>query len=385
MSETDRSRELCPSETPAAVEDTHLVGFEPLVAPRQVKEALAASASVTSLVLDTRREIRDALRGRDPRRLVVIVGPCSIHDPRAAIDYAQKLAEIRGQTRAQLIVLMRTYFEKPRTTLGWKGMINDPHLDGSCDIQLGLRRARETLLAINELGVPCGSELLDPVTPQYIADLLSWAAIGARTTESQTHREMASGVSMPVGFKNGTDGSLEAAVNALISAGQGHSFLGIDGDGLTAVVKTRGNPDRHVVLRGGPRPNYASADVRDAAARVTRADRSLVRPVMVDTSHGNSSKDYTKQAEVCRGVLEQLRAGERAILGLFDREQLAARPPRLEARRASELRRVAHRRLHRLGRDARFAPGDRRGRGLTRSRARGLKRRRARRPWARAR
>ncbi|MFO0569648.1 MAG: 3-deoxy-7-phosphoheptulonate synthase [Polyangiaceae bacterium] len=271
----------------------------------------------------TRHELRDAIFDVDQRRTVVIVGPCSIHDPDAALEYAGRLAEVRKEHREQLIVIMRTYFEKPRTTLGWKGLINDPHLDGSCDIATGLTRARETLLRINALGVPCGSELLDPITPQYVADLLSWASIGARTTESQTHREMASGLSMPVGFKNGTDGSLEAAVNALISAGSPHRFLGINAEGMTSIVVTRGNPHRHVVLRGGARPNYFPEDVREAAARVREADPRLVRPVMIDTSHGNSNKDWTRQAEVCRAVLPQLRGSERALLGFLIESNLA--------------------------------------------------------------
>lgn len=313
-----------PSDPPArAVENTHLDGFEPLVTPREVKTALPGSPAVEALVLETRREIRDVIHGRDTERLVVIVGPCSIHDAGAAHEYAERLAKVRARTRDRLVILMRTYFEKPRTTLGWKGLINDPHLDGSCDIATGVRRAREILLDINALGVPCGSELLDPVTPQYVADLLSWASIGARTTESQTHREMASGVSMPVGFKNGTDGSLEPALNAMISAGHGHSFLRINADGLTAVVKTRGNPDRHIVLRGGPRPNYSAEDVRDAAERVWRADPGIERPVMVDTSHGNSNKDWSRQGDVCRSVLGEWRGGERAIMGLLIESNLA--------------------------------------------------------------
>jgi 3-deoxy-7-phosphoheptulonate synthase len=298
------------------VENTQVVGFEPLRPPREAKAELPATERVTELVLVTRRSIRGAIRGEDQRQLV-IVGPCSVHDPEAAIEYAERLGEARRRLGDRLILVMRTYFEKPRTTVGWKGLVNDPHLDGSCDIQAGLLLARKTLLRVNELGVPAGSELLDPVTPQYIADLLSWASIGARTTESQTHREMASGVSMPVGFKNGTDGSLDAAVNALISAGHAQSFLGVDAEGRSAVVKTSGNPDRHVVLRGGGRPNYFSDDVRIAAERVQAVDRALRRPIMIDTSHGNSEKDFTRQGEVCRAVLEQVRAGQSAVLGFL--------------------------------------------------------------------
>jgi len=312
------------SEPRIAVENTNLIGFEPLVPPKEVKRELPMAASSVELVGRARAEVRDVIRGIDDRRLVVIVGPCSIHDPDAALEYADRLRRVRERLRDRLVILMRTYFEKPRTTLGWKGLINDPHLDGSCDIATGVQRARRTLIEINALGVPCGSEVLDPVTPQYTAELLSWASIGARTTESQTHREMASGLSMPVGFKNGTDGSLEAAVNALISAGSPHSFLGINADGVTAIVKTRGNPDRHVVLRGGPRSNYSPEDVVDAASRVARAAPDIRRAVMVDTSHGNSNKDYTRQGEVCRAVLEQVRAGQKAVMGLLIESNLEA-------------------------------------------------------------
>lgn len=299
------------------VENTNLTAFLPLPPPRVVKAELAASPEVSALVLAARQEIRDVIFGRDRVRTLVIVGPCSIHDPDAAVEYASRLAKVREATRDSLVLIMRAYFEKPRTTVGWKGLINDPHLDGSCDIGTGLRRARETLLSINALGVPCGSEVLDPITPQYVADLLSWASIGARTTESQTHREMASGLSMPIGFKNGTDGSLDACVNALISAGASHHFVGINSDGVTSVVQTRGNPDRHVVLRGGTKPNYSPEEVREAAARVAAADPRIVRSIMVDTSHGNSMKDWRRQPEVCRAVLEQMRAGQKALMGFL--------------------------------------------------------------------
>jgi len=211
---------------------------------------------------------------------------------------------------------MRTYFEKPRTTIGWKGLINDPHLDGSCDVAAGVALAREILLRINTLGLPCGYEALDPVTPQYIADLLSWAAIGARTTESQTHRELASGLSMPVGFKNGTDGGLEVALNAMISARSPHAFLGINPDGVTSIIKTTGNPDRHIVLRGGSgKSNYAPADIDRAATFVH--EEGIVRPIMVDCSHDNSRKNHTLQPSVCRAVLAQVGAGDTRIMGLL--------------------------------------------------------------------
>lgn len=298
-------------------ENSNVVGFQELTPPAQVQASLPLTAEVEELVLTARREIRDVLTGVDRRRLVVVVGPCSIHDPAAALDYAERLAVLRRRLADDLVVLMRTYFEKPRTTVGWKGLINDPHLDGTRDIELGVRTAREVLLAVNRAGVPCATEALDPITPQYLSDLITWASIGARTTESQTHREMASGLSMPIGFKNGTDGSLEPAINALISAGQSHSFLGINAEGHASVVKTAGNPARHVVLRGGSRPNYYREDVEQAVKLVAKADPTLKRAVMVDSSHGNSSKDHRRQAIVCRDVVEQFTSGQEGILGLL--------------------------------------------------------------------
>lgn len=276
------------------IENRNLEAVVPLVSPAEVKARLPLTPRAREVVLTARRAIRDVLHGRDLRRLVVVVGPCSIHDPQAALEYARLLKGVADTVRGELIIVMRTYFEKPRTTVGWKGLINDPHLDGSCDIGAGLRLARSILLDINEIGLPCAYEGLDPVTPQYIADLISWAAIGARTTESQTHREMASGLSMPVGFKNGTDGSLQVAVDAMISARHPHSFLGISSDGMTSVIKTTGNPDRHIVLRGGGgRTNYGPADI--AAALALLAEHDIARPIMVDCSHGNSAKDHTRQ------------------------------------------------------------------------------------------
>ena len=241
--------------------------------------------------------------------------PCSIHDEDAALDYARRLRRLAERTRDALLVVMRTYFEKPRTTVGWKGLINDPNLDGSCDAALGLSLARRILLRVNELGMPCAAELLDPVTPQYLGDLVAWAAIGARTAESQTHREMASGLSMPVGLKNGTDGSLETAGNALVAAGAAQSFLGVDEDGAASVVATRGNPDRHLVLRGGASgPNYHPDHVERAA--VLAAGQGIARGVMVDCSHDNSGQDPTRQREGLESTLEQ--AGPDApILGFM--------------------------------------------------------------------
>jgi 3-deoxy-7-phosphoheptulonate synthase len=298
------------------IENKNLVGVTPLIPPREVKAKLPRPEKVTEVVLQARHAIRDIIHGRDPHRLLVIVGPCSIHDPEAAYDYAQRLQRVAASTQGELVIVMRTYFEKPRTTVGWKGLINDPHLDGSCDIGAGLELARRILLRINQMGVPCAYEALDPVTPQYIADLLSWAAIGARTTESQTHRELASGLSMPVGFKNGTDGGLEVALNAMISARSPHAFLGINPDGVTSVIKTTGNFDRHVVLRGGGgRTNYGAEDIERAAGLV--AAEGIARPIMVDCSHDNSKKDHQHQPGVCREVLRQVRAGQPKVMGIL--------------------------------------------------------------------
>jgi 3-deoxy-7-phosphoheptulonate synthase len=304
------------------LEDRNLVEIVPLIAPRAVKAAQPLGDDVARLVVDARRGIRDILHGRDLRRMLVVVGPCSIHDPEAAYEYARRLKPVVDATGDALVIAMRTYFEKPRTTVGWKGLINDPHLDGSCDTARGLELAREVLLTINRIGVPCASEVLDPITPQYIGDCLSWASLGARTIESQTHREMASGLSMPLGFKNSTDGSIEVALHAMISARHPHTFLGIDANGTTSLIRTRGNPDRHLVLRGGSRAaNYAPEDVAKAAALVR--DEGVTRPIMVDCSHGNSRKDHNRQPEVCRAVLEQVRAGEQAIMGLLIESNLA--------------------------------------------------------------
>jgi 3-deoxy-7-phosphoheptulonate synthase len=305
------------------IENRNLEAVIPLVSPADVKAALPLTPRTREVVLGARRAIRDVLHGRDQRRLVVVVGPCSIHDPTAALEYATLLKPIAESTTQELIIVMRTYFEKPRTTVGWKGLINDPHLDGSCDIGSGLKLARSILLQINELGLPCGYEGLDPVTPQYIADLISWAAIGARTTESQTHREMASGLSMPVGFKNGTDGGLQVALDAMVSARHPHSFLGISSDGMTSVIKTTGNPDRHIVLRGGGgKTNYGAPDIARALQLLT--DHDISRPIMVDCSHGNSAKDHTRQLVAGHAVLDQVRAGQKGIMGLMLESNLKA-------------------------------------------------------------
>ncbi|HJT21737.1 MAG TPA: 3-deoxy-7-phosphoheptulonate synthase [Nitrospira sp.] len=298
------------------LDNQHVIEIKALPSPRAIKTKLPITDQAAALVVETREAIRRILHGQDPDRLLVIVGPCSIHDPEAAYEYATKLKPLADDVRDRLLIVMRTYFEKPRTTVGWKGLINDPHLDGTCDIATGMELARTILLRINQSGMPCATELLDPVTPQYIADLISWTAIGARTTESQTHREMASGVSMPVGFKNGTEGSLQVAVNAMISACTPHHFVGINADGQTSIIKTMGNPDRHIVLRGGGgKTNYDEEHVAKAEAAV--AGEGIARPIMIDCSHDNSRKDHTRQGLVAREVLRQFREGRRSIMGLM--------------------------------------------------------------------
>ena len=305
------------------VENQNIIELSYLAPPRDIKTQLPLPKDSETLVLSARQEIRDILAGRDTHRLLVIAGPCSIHDPEGAFEFAQQLKQVADSVRDHLLIVMRTYFEKPRTTVGWKGLINDPHLDGSCDIAAGFELARNVLLHINEIGVPCATEFLDPVTPQYISDLISWSAIGARTTESQTHREMSSGLSMPVGFKNGTDGGLQVAINAMVAARNPQSFIGINVDGMTSIIKTNGNPDRHIVLRGGGgKVNYRPEDISQAITRL--ADEEIPRPIMVDCSHGNSEKDHTRQSQVARSVLKQFCEGQEAIMGLLLESNLSA-------------------------------------------------------------
>jgi len=294
---------------------------EPLVPPARLRAELPATDDDYAVVVRARDAIRGIIAGHD-RRLIAVVGPCSIHDPDAALDYARRLADLARRVTDTLLVVMRVYFEKPRTTVGWKGLINDPHLNGSNDMQLGLRIARRLLLEITRLGLPAGTELLDPIVPQYVTDLLSWSAVGARTTESQTHREMASGLSMPVGFKNPTDGNLAIAVNAMESARHPHTFLGIDPDGAAAVVHTTGNPDGHVILRGGRTPNYDAGSLRACEALLRKA--GLPPRVMVDCSHAQTGKDYSKQPEVLADVVRQVRAGGSPIMGFMLESNLAA-------------------------------------------------------------
>jgi 3-deoxy-7-phosphoheptulonate synthase len=286
-----------------------------LLTPRALKSQLPMSEAANHTVVTSRDAVNRILQRQDPR-LLVVVGPCSVHDLAGALEYGTRLSALRRELVEHLEIVMRVYFEKPRTTIGWKGLINDPHLDGSYDIESGLKSARQLLLQLSELGLPAATEFLDPIIPQYIDDLITWAAIGARTTESQTHREMASGLSMPVGFKNGTDGSLQIALDAMQSARTPHSFLGIDQDGITSIIRTAGNTVGHIVLRGGrSRPNYDSASIQEAEARLAQAGLEPV--VMVDCSHANSGKQHARQEEVWRSVLEQRAAGNRSLIGLM--------------------------------------------------------------------
>ena len=295
--------------------DLRIVGIDALTPPITLKDEFPASERSSKTVVEARRTIASIISGRDPR-LLAIVGPCSIHDHGLAMDYARQLKKLHDELRDRLYIVMRVYFEKPRTRLGWRGLILDPHLDGSYDIQTGLRMARQILSEITDMGLPAGSEMLDPIVPQYTDDLVSWASIGARTTESQTHREMASGLSMPVGFKNGTDGSVENAINALASSRNPHSFIGIDPRGQSCVLTTAGNEHGHVILRGGRGgPNYHDESVEDACNKLIEA--GYPPAVMVDCSHANSMKDPLRQAKVLRSVVRQRREGQASIVGFM--------------------------------------------------------------------
>ena len=297
-----------------STDDLRIKGYQPLTAPDILKKEIPVSARAEETVVLGRRAIENILRKKD-RRLLVIVGPCSIHDEKAAIEYATRLNTLRKQVADTLCIVMRVYFEKPRTTVGWKGLINDPYLDGTCDMTAGLRKARGLLTQINEIGLPAATEMLDTITAQYVADLVSWSAIGARTSESQTHRELASGLSMPVGFKNSTDGNLSAAINALMAARAPQSFLGIDQDGKTCVVKTNGNRWVHIVLRGGKRPNYDPISLEEA--RLKLIEKDLPETLMVDCSHANSMKKYQGQAVVWKSVIGQYLAENESLIGLM--------------------------------------------------------------------
>jgi len=296
------------------VDDLRIVAEKPLSPPLVLKRVLPLSEQGALFVQKARKEIADIIHGRDPR-LLVVTGPCSIHDPVAAIDYARRLKELQIQYSDSLYIVMRVYFEKPRTTVGWKGYINDPHLDDSFDLETGLTRGRELLLQLVDMELPTATEALDPISPQYLSDLISWAAIGARTVESQTHREMASGLSMPVGFKNGTDGNLGIALNALQSAASPHTFIGINQRGEVALVQTAGNPDGHIILRGGSKPNYDTLSINAAVEQLTKL--ALPMAIVVDCSHGNSNKDHNRQGQVAEAVVAQRQLGNKAIIGLM--------------------------------------------------------------------
>jgi len=307
------------TELMAETSDLRVRALDPLPAPREMRTNLPLGTARSDLVTTSRREVRDVLRGEDDR-LVVIVGPCSVHDPAAALDYAQRLAPVARELSEDLVVVMRVYFEKPRTTVGWKGLINDPHLDGSHDVHHGLHLAREVLLGVLDAGVPAACEFLEPTSPQYIADAVTWGAIGARNAESQVHRQLASGLSMPVGFKNATDGDVQIAVDGCITAASEHTFFGADAEGRAATVATVGNPDCHVILRGGRGgPNYGSSDVAAAlgVARTSGLGGAVEAGVVVDASHGNSCKDHVRQAEVVREIAARLADGEQGISGLM--------------------------------------------------------------------
>jgi len=297
------------------VRDTRIVGYEPLLSPAALVDELPLGDAEAQIVESTRAEVRSILDGSDDR-LLVVTGPCSVHDPKAALEYADRLLELRARYAEELLIVMRVYFEKPRTVTGWKGLINDPGMDGSFDVHRGLRTARRLLLDILGKGLPVGCEWLDPITPQYIADTVTWGAIGARTTESQVHRQLASGLSMPVGFKNGTDGDVQVAVDACRASATSHTFFGVTGAGAAAVVTTSGNCDTHVILRGGRSgPNYSSSHVSKALDLISAA--GLPRRIMVDASHGNSGKDYRRQSSVAESLAEQLTAGERGVVGVM--------------------------------------------------------------------
>lgn len=303
------------------VDDVRIAAQKPLSSPEVLKKVLPLSAEGADFVAKARLDIANIIHGKD-KRLLVVTGPCSIHDPVAAIEYAQKLKALQVAYSDSLYIVMRVYFEKPRTTVGWKGFINDPHMDDSFDLETGLTWGRQLLLKMAELELPVATEALDPISPQYMSDLISWAAIGARTVESQTHREMASGLSMPVGFKNGTDGSLSVALNALQSAASGHTFFGINQKGEVSLVQTTGNPDGHIILRGGSTPNYDAQSIGAALAKLDSLN--LPRGIVVDCSHGNSNKDHNRQPAVALEVLAQRLAGNEAIIGIMLESHLNA-------------------------------------------------------------
>jgi 3-deoxy-7-phosphoheptulonate synthase len=308
--------------TESQIHNVNVVAKTDMPTPAEVKAALPLDESTERAIIKSRQVLQDILDGRDPR-LFAVVGPCSIHDIRAAHEYAEKLKVLAEEVSDTIVILMRVYFEKPRTTVGWKGLINDPDMDDSFHVEKGIQMARELLLHIARLGLPTATEALDPIMPQYLGDLITWTAIGARTTESQTHREMASGLSTPVGFKNGTDGSLDVAINALKSSRQPHHFMGINQEGRTAVFQTRGNAYGHTVLRGGGgRPNYDSVSIALCEQELEKA--GLPGRIVVDCSHANSNKDHNLQPLVARDCVEQILAGNTSIIGLMLESHLHA-------------------------------------------------------------
>ena len=296
-------------------DDLRIESLKPLIPPAILMEELPLDDAGSATVARSREQVADILAGRDDR-LLLVVGPCSIHDPAAGLEYAGRLQKLADAHRADLFVVMRVYFEKPRSTVGWKGLINDPHLDGSFAINQGLRKARRFLLDVTRLGLPAGCEFLDPISPQFLADIVSWGAIGARTSESQIHRELASGLSMPVGFKNGTDGKVQVAVDAILASAHPHHFLSVTKQGVAAIFETRGNPDCHLILRGGNTgPNYGPEHVAKTVDALVRL--GLTPSVMIDCSHGNSAKDHRRQPEVARNLAAQIAAGSRHLFGVM--------------------------------------------------------------------
>ena len=302
-------------------DDLRITAMREVISPEQLHKDCQISESASKLIFDTRTAIHDILNGKDDR-LLVIIGPCSIHDPDAAREYAKKLKEMRKELGDDLLIVMRVYFEKPRTTVGWKGLINDPNLDESYEINKGLHLARCLLADLNDMDIPAATEFLDLITPQYIADLISWGAIGARTTESQVHRELASGTSAPVGFKNGTDGTLKVAIDAIASASRPHNFLSLTKEGYSAIFATTGNDDCHLILRGGKEPNYDAKHVDQAVKELAAAN--VQTRLMIDCSHANSQKDHQKQIDVTEVVAEQIEKGNENIMGVMIESHLVA-------------------------------------------------------------
>lgn len=310
------------------INNVRIANEQQLITPHEIKTLLPLESQFEDQIAKSRQQIVDILERKDPRFLVVC-GPCSVHQPESAIEYAHKLKKLADELDEHLLIVMRVYFEKPRTTVGWKGMINDPHMNSSFDIEHGLKAARKLLLDITRIGLPIATEALDPNTPQYIGDLISWSAIGARTTESQTHREMASGLSMPVGFKNGTDGNLDVAINAMKSSSMSHRFVGVNQQGQVSVLQTQGNPHGHVILRGGKAPNFDAENVAICEAHMAKA--GLPANLMIDCSHGNSNKDYRRQPLVADSIIEQIQNGNNSIIGVMIESNL------FEGNQSSEL------------------------------------------------